>query len=261
MDTNEVAGLLHRVERDLNVVVLFACEAGSRSQGLHTNESDHDIKFIYVRPTRSYLGLGARDDTMENPVLMPYKVSLDGWDVQKALNLAAKGNAQLTEWLSNAHRYHELPSFVDPLRRIMLEQYSPKNVMYHYYGLAMKNWAEKNDDRLHAKTQMMITRALLIVEYMHTHDHTLPSWHFDTLLDACIDKTNPIYHAMIRVYQMRRSGSNPSHYDLSRELGAWIDITLPQAKAWCEQAPNRLPNIMQLEKLCLHMTLDSGRLF
>lgn len=262
MNHTDVCRLLHQIEKDYNVVILFACEAGSRSQGLWTDKSDHDIKFIYVRPTRSYLGLGARDDVIEKPYRdkLP-NVEFVGWDVQKALDLATKSNAQLVEWLANTHVYHELHSFSGPLYDIMLSGYSARTVMYNSYGLAMKNWAVRRDSiKFTVKTLTMVVRALLITQWMHNNQHALPPWEFEPLLDACFDRTNPLYRDLIHLYQTRRSGVDTVVEEFTQVI-KWVGDTLPLSKNWCDQAPNNLPNIMQLEKLCLQMTLDSGRLF
>ncbi|MCT8138108.1 nucleotidyltransferase domain-containing protein [Anaerobacillus sp. CMMVII] len=48
---------LQLVENTHNVKIIFACEAGSRSTGLDTENSDYDVRFLYIRPIKWYLSI------------------------------------------------------------------------------------------------------------------------------------------------------------------------------------------------------------
>lgn len=265
----EVISLLHRVEKDHNIVVLFAAETGSIAQGLDGPNSDNDIKFIYVRPTRSYLGLGARDDVIENPYKAQHpNIDFTGWDVQKALNLAFKSNPGLVEWLSHTeHVYHELPVFTEPLREILLSSFVPRVVMYHHYGLAKKTWMELSTDEpvKSVKALTMLVRSLLIVQVFHGRVYQTtrktPPWTFEALLDMTTAKKHPIYPFYLDIYRKRRQGDD--RITISSDVASILSAEMDFAKNVTESYPvgDTKPNILQLEKLCLQMTLDSGRLF
>lgn len=266
LSKNEVVRMLHKAEQDHNIVVLFAAETGSIAQGLDHEQSDNDIKFIYARPTRSYLGLGARDDVIENPYKKQHPdLDFTGWDVQKALDLSVKSNPSLVEWLSNKqHVYHELPAFTDPLRKILLPDFNRKTFCYHHYGLAKRLWSGMGlgdtGNGVNTKDLMMLLRSLLIIQHMRLHG-SLPPWKFETMLDDSLYKTNPVYQHVITLYNLRRNNAQEVYANVLNPLVTWIEGMLPQAKEFAETRDETSPNILQLEKLCLHMTLDSGRLF
>lgn len=45
---------LRQVERQENVRIVYACESGSRAWGFPSQDSDYDVRFLYVRPVDWY---------------------------------------------------------------------------------------------------------------------------------------------------------------------------------------------------------------
>lgn len=45
------------LEKEHDVRILFACESGSRAWGFPSQDSDYDVRFIYVHPVEWYLAL------------------------------------------------------------------------------------------------------------------------------------------------------------------------------------------------------------
>ena len=46
--------LINEVEEKYNVKVIFACESGSRAWGFPSQNSDYDIRFVYVKNEEEY---------------------------------------------------------------------------------------------------------------------------------------------------------------------------------------------------------------
>jgi predicted nucleotidyltransferase len=86
---------LRRLERAEDVRVLYAVESGSRAWGFASQDSDWDVRFLYVRRPAWYLSVQRRRDVLEYPLDGDLDVS--GWDVKKALGLFAKSNPPLLE--------------------------------------------------------------------------------------------------------------------------------------------------------------------
>lgn len=84
MHENIVAELA-RLEQAEAVTVLYACESGSRAWGFESADSDYNVRFMYLRPTRWYLTIQHRRDVIEKPPQGHLDIS--GWDVTKALPL------------------------------------------------------------------------------------------------------------------------------------------------------------------------------
>ena len=56
---------LAEIEAKEQVKILLAVEAGSRSWGFASPDSDYDVRFVYVRPHDDYLRLEKRRDVIE----------------------------------------------------------------------------------------------------------------------------------------------------------------------------------------------------
>ena len=45
-----IAKQLAQIEQEEQVRIIYACESGSRAWGFPSQDSDYDVRFIYVRP-------------------------------------------------------------------------------------------------------------------------------------------------------------------------------------------------------------------
>ncbi len=89
-----VAALL-RIQREQNFRIVYACESGSRAWGFPSEDSDYDVRFIYVNPPDWYLSVNLENqpDVFELPITDSLDIS--GWDLRKALKLLYKSNPPL----------------------------------------------------------------------------------------------------------------------------------------------------------------------
>lgn len=56
---------LSEIEKNHNVKILYAVESGSRAWGFASDDSDYDVRFIYVRPGEEYLKLEKIRDVID----------------------------------------------------------------------------------------------------------------------------------------------------------------------------------------------------
>ncbi len=154
---------LDEVERTCNVRVLLAVEAGSRSIGTASADSDYDVRFVYVRQLSDYVYLGRLygdfEDTIEWKLEGEYDIV--GWDVSKFLALMRKSNPSVFEWLSSPVVYREAPEFQE-VRAFAPSCYSGKSSAYHYLAKAdhdLKYLARSEAPQL--KTYIQLVHALL----------------------------------------------------------------------------------------------------
>lgn len=62
----KVTEILKELEAKHDIHILFALEAGSRAWKLESQDSDYDIRFVYMyKDVRKYLSLGKMDKTID----------------------------------------------------------------------------------------------------------------------------------------------------------------------------------------------------
>lgn len=157
--------LLDRIERDHDIRILYACESGSRAWGFASPDSDYDIRFLFARAEKDYLGIFTLQDTVD----LPLEDDLDagGWDVRKALGLLGKSNGALIEWLHSPIVYRQNPGFLDRWRTAAREIFTPKYSVDHYRGLAKQMVLGKlHADQVRAKDYLYALRAALAAEWV-----------------------------------------------------------------------------------------------
>ncbi len=161
----EIVQLLERIEADHGVRILHACESGSRAWGFASPDSDFDIRFIFVRPERSYLSVR---DGLES-IDLPLEGELDagGWDVRKAARLLGKSNGALIEWLHSPVIYRSERGFTDRWRSTARDVFSPRLSFDHYRGLAKQMvLAKLGGDSVRAKDYLYALRSALAAKWV-----------------------------------------------------------------------------------------------
>lgn len=180
----EILDKLKAVEVDHGVRVLYACESGSRGWGFASPDSDYDVRFIYVRPVRDYLRVEPMRDVIEE---VPGPVfDVNGWELRKALQLLAKGNATLVEWLSSPVVYREDEAFVGRLREVAAAVYQPIRSFHHYAAMGRGNFREYlKGEQVRAKKYLYVLRPLLAAKWVLERPDA-PPMAFETLVRALV---------------------------------------------------------------------------
>ena len=131
---------LEAIEREQGVRILFAVESGSRAWGFPSQDSDYDVRFVYLQPAESYLTVAPRRDVIERPI--DNLVDIGGWDLRKTLQLLVRSNAALLEWLTSPVRYRDSGGEPARLLELALTSADLTALAYHYEHQARRSFAE-----------------------------------------------------------------------------------------------------------------------
>ena len=166
---------LAAIERAESVRVLYACGSGSRAWGFASPDSDHDVRFLYVRPRDWYLSidLERRRDVIERPI--EGALDIGGWDLRKALQLMRKSNPPLFEWLHSPLVYRAEPGFREAMLGLAPAYYSPAACAWHYLHMARGNDRDYlHVDRVRLKKYLYVLRPLLAVRWLESSRGVVP---------------------------------------------------------------------------------------
>ncbi len=176
---------LNHIAESRQVTILYACESGSRAWGFESMDSDYDVRFIYLKSTRSYLTIQDRRDVIERPVDPVLDIS--GWDLPKALKLLRKSNPPLLEWLQSPIIYREHPLLRQKLLPILPCYYSPIACSYHYLRMAQNNYRDYlKNDIVRPKKYFYVLRPVLACLWIERSLGPVPT-EFIKLVNALIE--------------------------------------------------------------------------
>lgn len=199
-----IAEQLDRLELEEHVQILYACESGSRAWGFPSQDSDYDVRFIYIRRPEWYLSIFEKRDVIERPI--SDKLDISGWDLRKALSLYRKSNPPLLEWLQSPIRYAEKYSITEQLRKISPLTFSPKSCMYHYLNMARGNYREYlQGEQVRIKKYFYVLRPVLACEWIERYGE-MPPVEFDALVERLIPQDGALWQAVQQLLARKKSG-------------------------------------------------------
>lgn len=175
---------LKRIESEEKVRILYACESGSRAWGFPSQDSDYDVRFLYAHPTEWYLSVHPGRDVIERPISA--QLDLSGWDIRKALQLLAKSNPPLLEWLHSPIRYLEWGTVVGSMREMTPDLYSPRSSIHHYLHLGEGNFRDYlQGERVRLKKYFYVLRSVLACQWLAERGG-IPPVAFRELIEALL---------------------------------------------------------------------------
>lgn len=251
VDSNYISLVLRAIERDHNVRVIYAVESGSRAYGFASEDSDHDIRGIYVRERNFYMSINVENkrDVIEKS-LGSLDVAL--WDIRKALGLMRKSNPHLYEWLLAPYNlvYRDsLEIYLISDYDLLEEFYSPRRIFYHYLHMAKGNYKKyiQGKDTVRVKKYLYVIRPLLILGNAQdvTDEDLLFGYIFADNIDdlIAVGEVNKRINSEQReavedLVQRKRDGEELGESDPMPLLNDWIDYWLSEY----EGLPDRLPD-------------------
>ncbi|WP_180271450.1 nucleotidyltransferase domain-containing protein [Fredinandcohnia onubensis] len=171
-----IVEILNQIEKEYNVKILYACEAGSRTWGISSEESDYDVRFIYIHHPDWYLSIDQKRDVLEIPkhdkvgISVHPLVDMSGWELTKALRLFRKSNPAILEWLHSNITYFQAYSFFERIQQLEPTVFSPIPSMYHYVKMAKGNFKTIQEKGANVKTYINVIRPLLMAKSIEKHN-------------------------------------------------------------------------------------------
>ena len=231
MDKREaVLGHLKEVEREHRVRVLLAVESGSRAWGFESENSDWDVRIVYVHRPEWYLSVERRRDVIEK--MYDDGVDLSGWDLKKALSLFRQSNPSFLEWIHSPIVYLADDGFVRRIREVEAGYFNPVRMMYHYNHIYLTHEGRYlQRDKCKMKVFFYYLRGVLGCMWIDRNG-TLPPVAFRELVEATVEDAG-LRDKIDKLIQMKKSGKE---CDMHMVDSALIDYV----QRWAEHYNGRV---------------------
>jgi predicted nucleotidyltransferase len=181
----EIQTRLMEIEEEYGVNIIFACEAGSRIWGTDYEESDYDVRFLYIYPLKKYIELDAPKDSIEGKKQL--KIECSGWELGKALRLLRKQNPSIIEWMHSPLNYVNKFQIKEQLISLQRSYYNKKPLLHHYINMAVRNQSLLMKNNSSIKLQLHIIRSLLVCQWI-IHSDCFPPLSVENLLEDHIEE-------------------------------------------------------------------------
>ena len=199
---------LGEIESCENVRILYAAESGSRAWGFPSQDSDYDVRFVYIHRVEWYLSVDDRRDVIERPI--SEELDFSGWDLKKALSLFRKSNPPLLEWLGSPIIYSQKYATAQRMRELLPIYYSPTSCMHHYLHMARGNYREYvRGEQVWVKKYFYLLRPILAINWIEQGLGTAPT-DFNVMVNRLVTNQE-LRDAIEKLLAEKRSGAE-LHY-------------------------------------------------
>lgn len=216
---------LDGIQHEQNFRIVYACESGSRAWRFPSEDSDYDVRFLYLNQPDWYLSIEVEDrpDVFELPIVD--NLDINGWDLRKALQLLKKSNPPLLEWLNSPIVYLEMPEIAAQLRKLIPKFYSPIACGYHYLHMVQGNYREYlKGDEVWLKKYLYILRPLLAIRWITEENSAVPM-EFDTLVNRFV-KEKPLRRSIEELLRRKKEGQELDRGPKIHEISDFIEREL-----------------------------------
>lgn len=228
---------LSEIEENHNVKILYAVESGSRAWGFASDDSDYDVRFIYVRPGEEYLKLEKIRDVIDYELNDIYDIN--GWDLKKFLTLLHDSNPVIFEWAQSPIVYKSTDDW-NKISSITSEFAQLKKLLHHYLSMAVSDYKTHfKSEEVSYKKYFYILRALLCCQWIFKKN-SIPPILFDDLVKVLFpENLKPI---LDKLFEIKKSSSEKKAGKRFSELDEFIERGFVQIE-------NEVANLQNSKKL------------
>lgn len=223
----QILSLLSSIEQSHNITIIYACEAGSRSWNLHHENSDYDLRFIFIYPLERYLSLYEPKQVIEGKNLD--NIEFVGWDLKKSLQLLKKQNPSILEWLYSTNHYINQDGAKQQLLQLQQQHFQEKPLLHHYFNMAKTNFNQLAK-KPSIKLLLNVIQPLLLCEWIVTHK-VFPPMNIDKVLS--IIKVDGVKNSILEIIMLKRRGVKELPH-IDPYLNLWIENRLKMTKEYID---------------------------
>lgn len=244
----QVLDELDGISKAEDVFVLYACESGSRAWGFPSQDSDYDVRFLYVRRPEWYLSIDVENkaDVIERPI--SDELDISGWDLRKAFKLLRKSNPPLLEWLNSPVIYLSRAELTNEIKSLVPDYYSPIACHYHYLQMARGNYkAYLTGNLVSHKKYFYVLRPLLAIKWIEENRGIVPV-PFSTLVTTVVQDAT-LKKAIEELIEKKKQGFEKDKEERIEVLSNFIEQELARWEKKAVEYPGSKTSTEKLNSL------------
>ena len=239
MMKEKILKTLKEIEKENNVKIIFAADTGSRTLGYSNENSDYDIRFIYVQKSEKYFKLIEEIDMIQRKEL---NMDFLGFDLKKTLNLLKDSNVQIWQWLYSSKIY-VASDYSEEIKKLSKEYFEVKKFFHQYARIIGNNYKRKIKNKEKLKAKYYLISLIRIASMLKIENET--EYNFSEGIEKSL-KVLPenIKEKIIKMNLERKNGKE--FVELDFELNNYIENKI---KIFQEKADNLLAKKKDIEKI------------
>lgn len=223
----QILSLLSSIEQSHNITIIYACEAGSRAWNLHHENSDYDLRFIFIHSLDQYLSLHDPKQVIDGK--NSDNIEYIGWDLKKSLQLLKKQNPSILEWLYSTNHYINQDGAKQQLLQLQQLHFQEKPLLHHYFNMARTN-LNQLAKKPSTKLLLNVIRPLLLCKWI-VADKVFPPMNIDNIL--YIIKEVDVKNSILEIITLKRRGVKELQH-IDPNLYLWLENNLELTKEYID---------------------------
>lgn len=239
MMEEKILKTLKEIEKENNIEIIFAADTGSRTLGYSNENSDYDIRFIYVQKSEKYFKLIEEIDMIQRKEL---NMDFLGFDLKKTLNLLKDSNVQIWQWLYSSKIY-VASDYSEEIKKLSKEYFEVKKFFHQYARIIGNNYKRKIKNKEKLKAKYYLISLIRIASMLKIENET--EYNFSEGIEESL-KVLPenIKEKIIKMNLERKNGKEFVKQDF--KLNNYIENKI---KIFQEKADNLLGEKKDIEKI------------
>lgn len=239
MMEEKILKALKEIEKENNIEIIFAADTGSRTLGYSNENSDYDIRFIYIQKSEKYFKLIEEIDMIQRKEL---NMDFLGFDLKKTLNLLKDSNVQIWQWLYSSKIY-ATSDYSEEIKKLSKEYFELKKFYHQYAGIISNNYKRKIRNGEKVKAKYYLISLIRIASMLKIENET--EYNFSEGIEESFkDLPENIKEKIIKMNLERKNGKE--FVELDFELNNYIENKI---KIFQEKADNLLAEKKDIEKI------------
>ncbi|MBI4452804.1 nucleotidyltransferase domain-containing protein [Candidatus Woesearchaeota archaeon] len=210
----KIKKICQKIEKEKNVQILFAVENGSRAWRISSEDSDYDIRFVFVRSLKEYIQINKPADVINIffdkslNLCSPENAFVDfsGFDVFKFVKMLSSSNPTTIEWLVSDIIYYGSRNKV--FKEFAIKNFSKISSYHHYKSMCRNNYLKylKSGSDITYKRYLYSFRGLINAKWV-AHFKTVPPIDFNEALnESRVLMPKPIFDKLHDIIKLKLIG-------------------------------------------------------